>query len=89
MAEKILRIFLKDYDPATEMLVLEDYNGKLSPLVISITVFNRWRIDEHKNNGSRIQMYMTLIKKQGGKQTIIEQVNDRKKSSYYTIRESL
>lgn len=83
MSNKEIRIKIRDFDPCTDLMILEDAKGLLSPLTVSLDTFTKWRIDHHRDSGSRLQMYMTFIKKQGGKQTILSQVEERRKSSFY------
>lgn len=83
MPDRIERIRLKDFDPATEVLILEDIEHILSTIMIPLDTFNQWRTDQHTESKSRFQVYMALIKKQGGKQTIHKQIAERRESKFY------
>ena len=78
-----MRIILRDFDPVSEIMILQDVEGILSLLTLSLDMFNKWRIDLNSGSISRTQMYMELIKIQGGKHTILKQLDDRKSSDYY------
>ena len=83
MSDNVERIRVRDFDPATETLVLEDMERVLSSLMMPLSTFNEWRIDQHTESRSRFQLYMVLIKKQGGKQTIHKQIAERRESKFY------
>ena len=79
------RIVVRDYDQVGHTIRLHDKQGELSDILISLEAIINWRYDDDSRTRTRLQLFMRHIKKQGGKQTIMDMINYIKSSKYYEV----
>ena len=82
MGERELRIVVSDFDRVHSIVRLHDKKRELSDILVPLGAITSWRYEGDNNVRVRLQVFMRHIKKQGGKQTILDMVDKLRTSRY-------